>query len=114
MVSSSNHGLDYHVDIDGHYYSVPHRLLKEQVEARVTQRTIELFNKGEHIACHVRGASRGRHTTLTEHMPSSHPSGDRGDLPSRAERLDACPWHLDRAVLWLLAHGTSVRLNNDA
>ena len=65
-------GLDYHVDVDGHYYSVPHRLLKEQVEARVTQRTIELFHKGERIACHVRGGARGRHTTLAEHMPSSH------------------------------------------
>jgi transposase len=65
-------GLDYHVDVDGHYYSVPHRLLKEQVEARVTQRTIELFYKGERVACHVRGGSRGRHTTLAARMPSSH------------------------------------------
>jgi transposase len=65
-------GLDYHVDIDGHYYSVPYRLLKEQVEARITQRTVELFYKGERIACHMRGGLRGRHTTLPEHMPSSH------------------------------------------
>ena len=65
-------GLDYHVDIDGHYYSVPYRLLKEQVEARITQRTIELFHKGERVACHMRGGLRGRHTTLPEHMPSSH------------------------------------------
>jgi hypothetical protein len=33
-------GLDYHVDIDGHYCSVPYRLLNEQIEARITQRTI--------------------------------------------------------------------------
>ena len=65
-------GLDYHVDIDGHYYSVPHRLLKEQVEARITQRTVELFHKGERVACHVRSGIRGRHTTLPEHMPSAH------------------------------------------
>jgi len=65
-------GLDYHVDIDGHYYSVPYRLLKEQLEARITQRTIELFHKGERVACHVRGGLRGRHTTVPEHMPSSH------------------------------------------
>lgn len=65
-------GLDYHVDIDGHYYSVPHRLLKEQIEARITQRTIELFHNGERVACHVRGGARGRHTTLPEHMPSAH------------------------------------------
>ena len=64
--------LDYHVDIDGHYYSVPHRLLRQQVEARITQRTVELFHKGERVACHLLGGARGRHTTVTEHMPSSH------------------------------------------
>jgi transposase len=65
-------GLDYHVDIDGHYYSVPHRLLRLEVEARITDRTVELFHKGQRVACHVLGGIRGRHTTLAEHMPSSH------------------------------------------
>lgn len=65
-------GLDYHVDIDGHYYSVPHRLIREQLDARVTERTIELFHKGERVAVHLRGGGRGRHTTTAEHMPSSH------------------------------------------
>jgi len=65
-------GIDYHVDVDGHYYSVPHRLVKQQVEARITQRTVELFHKGERVACHVRGGARGSHTTVPEHMPSSH------------------------------------------
>ncbi len=64
--------LDYHVDVDGHYYSVPHRLLREQVEARITARTIELFHKGERVAVHLRGGLRGRHTTLPEHMPRAH------------------------------------------
>jgi transposase len=64
--------LDYHVDVDGHYYSVPHRLLREQVEARITARTIELFHKGERVAVHVRSSARGRHTTLPEHMPRAH------------------------------------------
>ena len=65
-------GLDYHVDIDGHYYSVPHRLIREQLDARITAHTIELFRKGERGAVHLRGAARGRHTTIAEHMPSSH------------------------------------------
>src|SRR3712207_9222795 len=62
-------GLDYHVEVDGHYYSVPHRLLREPVEPRLTARTVELFHKGERVAVHVRGGPRGRHTTLPEHMP---------------------------------------------
>jgi transposase len=65
-------GLDYHVDIDSHYYSVPHRLIREQLDARVTERTIELFCKGERVAVHQRGGRRGHHTTIPEHMPSAH------------------------------------------
>ena len=65
-------GLDYHVDIDGHYYSVPHRLIRQQLDARITERTIELFDKGERVAVHLRAGGRGRHTTIAEHMPSAH------------------------------------------
>jgi transposase len=65
-------GLDYHVDIDGHYYSVPHRLIRQQLDARTTERTIELFDRGERGAVHLRGGGRGRHTTIAEHMPSAH------------------------------------------
>ena len=65
-------GLDYHVDIDGHYYSVPHRLIREQLDARITERTIELFCRGERVAVHMRTGGRGRHTTIPEHMPSAH------------------------------------------
>lgn len=64
--------LDYHVDIDGHYYSVPYRLIRDQVEARLTARTVEIFHKGERVAAHLRGIGRGRHTTVPEHMPSAH------------------------------------------
>jgi transposase len=65
-------GIDYHVDVEGHYYSVPYRLLREEVEARITARTVELFHRGERVAVHVRGGLRGRHTTLPEHMPQAH------------------------------------------
>ena len=71
---------DYHVDIDGHYYSVPYRLIREQLDVRVTARTVELFRKGERVAVHLRGAGRGRHTTLAEHMPRT----------SALCRVDAC------------------------
>src|SRR5207249_11678337 len=50
----------------------PYRLIREQLDARVTAHAIELFRKGERIAVHLRGAGRGRHTTIAEHMPSSH------------------------------------------
>jgi transposase len=65
-------GLDYHVEIEKHYYSVPHQLLREQVWARITARTVELFHRGKRVAAHVRASSNRKHTTVREHMPSSH------------------------------------------
>jgi transposase len=65
-------GIDYHVEIDKHYYSVPHHLLREKVWARITARTIEVFCRGMRVAAHVRSSSNRGHTTVREHMPSSH------------------------------------------
>ena len=63
---------DYHIEIGGHYYSVPSKLIREIVDARITSTTVEIFHKSERIACHVFSAVRHRHTTITEHMPSAH------------------------------------------
>jgi transposase len=65
-------GLDYHVEIAKHYYSVPHQLLREKIWARITARTVEVFYRGKRIAAHVRSSSNRKHTTVREHMPSSH------------------------------------------
>ena len=63
---------DYHIEIDDHFYSVPSKLIREIVEARITSATVEIFHKGGRIASHPYSAVRNRHTTLTEHMPSAH------------------------------------------
>jgi transposase len=65
-------GVDYHVDIDAHYYSVPYRFARTEVEARLTVRGVEIFHKGERIAVHLRMSGNRKHTTIPEHMPSSH------------------------------------------
>ena len=65
-------GIDYHVEVDGHYYSVPYALVKKKVEIRATAATVEILFKGNRVASHARSALKGRHTTHTEHMPSSH------------------------------------------
>jgi len=64
--------IDYHIEVDGHYYSVPHALAKKQLEARITQNTIECFHRGERVTSHPRSYQKGRHTTQTAHMPESH------------------------------------------
>jgi transposase len=65
-------GLDYHVEVHGHFYSVPYRLIRETIEARITDQTIELFHGGVRVAAHQRNPRQHRHTTIPEHMPSAH------------------------------------------
>lgn len=65
-------GVDYHVEVEDHYYSVPHRFARSEVEVRLTPQTVEVFLKGERIAAHRRSSGNHRHTTVPEHMPSSH------------------------------------------
>jgi transposase len=65
-------GLDYHIALEQHHYSVPHRYARREVEVRYTARSVEIFLGGERIAVHMRGSGNGRHTTVPEHMPSSH------------------------------------------
>jgi len=65
-------GLDYHVDIEKHYYSVPHALLREALWARITARTVELFHNGRRVASHVRSSGNRKPSTIPEHMPASH------------------------------------------
>jgi transposase len=65
-------GLDYHVEVAGFFYSVPHTLLREQVDTRATARIIEVFHRGQRVAAHARRYGGPRHGTLPEHMPSAH------------------------------------------
>jgi transposase len=65
-------GIDYHVEIDKHYYSVPHSLIRQPITARITTKTVELFHRGKRVAAHLRAYAPRRHTTVAEHMPSAH------------------------------------------
>jgi len=64
--------IDYHIEVDHHYYSVPFRLLRERLDVRLTATTVEAIHKGERVAAHARSYIRGSHTTIREHMPPEH------------------------------------------
>jgi transposase len=64
--------IDYHVEIDYHRYSVPHALVGQQLDARLTKRTVELLLRGNRVASHARSSKRGGFTTVTAHMPAAH------------------------------------------
>lgn len=65
-------GIDYHVEVQGFFYSVPHALIREQVDTRTTARTVEVFHRGKPVAIHARRYGGPRHGTQPEHMPSAH------------------------------------------
>lgn len=68
--------IDYHVEADGHYYSVPYRYARETVDLRLTANAVEVFLNNARIAAHRRVPDalpyKGRHTTVAEHMPKAH------------------------------------------
>ena len=64
--------VDYHIEYERHYYSVPHSLVKTEVEVRASAKMVGIYTGGKRVAYHPRSRNKGRHTTLTEHMPSGH------------------------------------------
>ena len=64
--------IDYHIDIEGHYYSVPYALVKQQLDVRLTTQVVEIFHNNKRVASHRRSSHKGRHSTLPGHMPKAH------------------------------------------
>ena len=78
--------IDYHVAVDGRYYSVPYQLVNQQVEVRLTITAVECFHKNKRVASHLRAPRPGQYTTLTAHMPKAH--------------QDYVQWTPERLVHW--------------
>jgi transposase len=64
--------IDYHIDVDRHYYSVPHALIHAVLDVRLSATTVEIFQRGTRVWLHARSHVPGRHTTVPEHMPKAH------------------------------------------
>jgi transposase len=64
--------VDYHIELHGHYYSVPYALVHEAVDVRASVSTVEIFHRGQRVSAHARHTGRGRHTTDPAHMPKAH------------------------------------------
>jgi transposase len=64
--------IDYHVEIERHYYSVPFQLVGQQLDARYTGMTVEIFHRGTRVASHIRSYAAYAATTIHEHRPKSH------------------------------------------
>ncbi|MGF6937815.1 transposase [Paraburkholderia sp. UCT70] len=82
-------GIDYHVELDEHFYSVSYSHAREQVEVRHTKTTVEIFLRGQRIAAHAKSERRGHHTTIAAHMPANH-------------RAATTEWNPQRLINWAI------------
>ena len=64
--------IDYHIEVERHYYSVPHPLVRREVEVRLTASTVEILHGGQRIAAHPRSHRSGGYTTEAAHRPKAH------------------------------------------
>jgi hypothetical protein len=91
--------IDYHVEFDKHFYSVPYTLIHEEVRIRATEHMVAIYHKSkrEPVALHPRNGLHGRYSTQTAHMLPKHQkaaewSGERltrwaGEIGSQTSQL---------------------------
>jgi transposase len=87
--------VDYHIEVDGHYYSVPYQLIKQVLPIRLSAHTVECFYQGQRVASHIRSFLKGSFTTLKEHMPKAHQKYSE--------------WNSDRFLNWAMDIGPCTR-----
>lgn len=85
--------IDYHVELDRHYYSVPCRHIHKEVRIRYTKDIVEVFLNGQRIASHKKNNFAGGHTTIADHMPDGH-----------REHME---WNPSRILRWAKKIGSS-------
>jgi transposase len=83
--------VDYHIEIERHYYSAPFQLIKQTLDVRLSAATVEVFLKGERVAAHARNSHPNTHTTVPAHMPPDH-----------AKHLE---WSPPRLIAWAAKTG---------
>jgi len=69
---SAKVNVDYHIEVEHHYYSVPYTLVTQEVQVKVSEQLVEIFHQHQRMACHARSRLRYRHTSIPEHMPPEH------------------------------------------
>jgi len=93
--------IDYHVDVDRYYFSVPYQYIGKTMDVKVTPSMVEIFYNGRPVASHARSSKR--YTTLPEHMPSSHREYRRWNPPKVVSRARQIGPHVSQLVDQLLS-----------
>lgn len=101
--------LDYHVEFERKYYSVPYRLIGKSVDLRITAHTIEVYYRGQAVARHLRGSGPRRFITEPSHRPERH----RAVIELSHERLQDRAEAIGPATAQLLREQTERRVHPD-
>lgn len=89
-------GFNYHISVDGNFYSVPYEYIKHEMDVRVTGSTIEVFYQNHRVCSYPRMYGRpGQYTTLPEHMPEKHKSHTE--------------WNAERFISWAKSIGPNTK-----
>jgi len=99
--------IDYHIEVERHFYSVPYALVHQEVDVHLTGETVEILHRGVRVASHVRSWEAAKATSLTEHMPKAHQK-HVGRTPSRliedAQQVGPVTGQLVEAILAAKRH----------
>lgn len=88
--------IDYHVELEGHYYSVPYQFVGKEVEICFNTKLIKILYDSRVIASHHREYRRGKHSTTVDHMPKGH--------------QEHSSWNVERFINWAKSIGPSTAL----
>lgn len=64
--------LDYHIEVDRHYYSVPYEYVRQEVRVKITEHFVQIFHDHQRISAHERSRIPFCHSTQADHMPPEH------------------------------------------
>jgi transposase len=99
--------IDYHIEVERHFYSVPYALVHQEVDVHLTGETVEILHRGARVASHVRSREEAKASTVDEHRPKSHQKY-LGRTPSRliedAQQTGPCTGQLVEAILAAKRH----------
>jgi transposase len=99
--------IDYHIEVERHFYSVPYALVHQEMDVHLTADTVEVFHRGVRVASHARSWEPAKATSLTEHMPKAHQKY-LGRTPSRlieeAQQIGPITGQLAEAILAAKRH----------
>lgn len=97
--------MDYHIEVEKAYYSVPYRYAGTKIDVCISDHTVECFVDHERISSHMRLTRSYVHSTQDSHMPTHHRNYRQlRRITNRAKRVGPNTARLAQAIMANLEH----------